>query len=377
MTSNLDSREAERREFLHEAGWGEAQRDNLAGDASTRRYERLQTASGERAVLMDAPPAAEAPSCPPDATPEERRALGYNALACLAGPDARPFMAISRFLVENGFSAPKVLSADLERGLLLLEDLGDDLFARIVNKSASEDEIYKAAVDLLADLHTLPIPQSLPVNQTSDYILHHYDRHALGIETDLLIEWFAPAALKNLTNQARSDYQGAWQSLFDVLEGSDAVLVLRDYHAENLLWLPQRTGRARVGLLDFQDGLLGHRAYDLVSLLQDARRDVDPELEKRMIEHYCSCAMERSSGFNEAEFHRAYAILGVQRNAKIIGIFVRLAKRDGKPKYLGFLPRIWAYIERGLAHEDLRNIAAWFEKNVPADARGALDENAL
>jgi len=376
MSLSDTPREAQRQAFLRRMGWGEAARSDLAGDASSRRYERLVQPSGDRAVLMDAPPSAETPACPADATPDQRKALGYNALACLAGPDSGPFVALSAFLVEHGFSAPRVFGADLESGFLLLEDLGDDLFARIVNRTAREVEIYGCAVDLLIDLHAIKVPTRLPAGEAVEYALHHYDAYALGAETDLLTEWFIPAAIGTLSPQARADYRGLWHDVLSGLETREQVLVLRDYHAENLIWLPRREHRARVGLLDFQDGLRGNPAYDLVSLLQDARRDVSPELEALMLDRYCAAA-RRNADFDEAAFRRSYVILGIQRNAKIVGIFARLARRDGKPRYLGFLPRIWAYMERGLEQDEARKLKDWFDRNVPPRHRGVLDASAV
>lgn len=369
MVSSNNNREAELIAFLQNTDWEEADRVDLAGDASSRRYQRLSKATGEIAVLMDAPPNAEAAACPADATPDERKALGYNALACLAGPDSAPFIAIACFLRENGFSAPEIFAYDLERGFLIIEDLGDDLFARIVNKSADETEIYSCAIDVLNQLHDVRLPQILPVTPTKNYGLHTYDQYALAVETDLLIDWYAPAAKIDLSTTQKEDYQAIWRRQLEGLATATPVLVLRDYHAENLIWLPRRQGAARVGLLDFQDGLSGHRAYDLVSLLQDARRDVSPELEAQMFARYCATASAQDPNFDQEEFSNAYGLLSLQRNAKIVGIFARLAKRDGKPNYLNYLPRVWSYIERSFEHESLAPLKGWFDKTIPANYR--------
>lgn len=377
MTTETHGREAERRDFIAAAGWSDARRADLAGDASSRRYERLIRSAGAPAVLMDAPPAAEAPACPPDATPEQRKALGYNALACLAGPNAAPFVALSRYLNTLGFSAPAVLAADLARGLLLLEDLGDDLFARVIGTKAGEAEVYRSAIELLSELHTVSVPRRLPVSETDTYTLHTYDEYALGAECDLLTDWFMPAVLGGVDDRARADFQNLWHDKLTGLQSAPPVLVLRDYHAENLLWLPEREGRARVGLLDFQDGVLGHPAYDLVSLLQDARRDVAPELEADMLDLYCSLRKQNDPAFDADAFRTAYALLGLQRNTKIIGIFTRLAKRDHKPKYLGFMPRLWRYMDRGFAHPDAKPLQQWFDRWIPESYRIALDEHQL
>ncbi len=314
--------------FFAAAGWGDARIDPLAGDASFRRYFRI--VDGARcAVLMDAPP------------PEE---------------DPRPFIAIDEWLVSHGFAAPAILAQDLDQGLVLLEDLGDDRLREHVEADpADEQGVYVRAVDLLVDLHRLPPPDVPP-----------YDRAAYQREVALLTEWFCPAAGLAVDEAA---YIAAWDAVLPIVEQDSApvVAVLRDYHAENIMLLPDLTRSHGLGLLDFQDALAGHPAYDLVSLLQDARRDVPPALETAMLAHY------RAQVDVSPDFDAAYAVLGAQRNAKIIGIFTRLWKRDGKPRYLDFLPRMWGLLERDLAHPALAPVTAWFDANVPPSARGGLD----
>ncbi len=310
-------------DFLINAGWGGASILPLAGDASFRRYFRV-IAPGRQAVLMDAPP------------PQE---------------DPRPFIAIAGHLRSLGFAAPEILASDLEHGLVLLEDFGDARMREVVDAAPeSEQRIYADVVALLARLHQSPAADLPP-----------YSRTELHRETGLFTEWYCPAV--ELTVDLAS-YRQAWDAAFDYIEGP-LVTVLRDYHAENIMLIEGEVGEASLGLLDFQDALAGHPAYDLVSLLQDARRDVAPDLEASMRVAYAVAAKPGPT------FDAAYAVLGAQRNAKIIGIFMRLWKRDGKPRYLGYLPRVWRYLERDLRHPALAEVAAWFAANIPADKRGS------
>jgi len=308
------------RPFLRDAGWGEIVPTPLAGDASFRRYFRV-TDGDRRAVLMDAPP------------PEE---------------DVRPFLAMARWLSARGLRAPAILAADEAAGLVLLEDFGD---ARLREQAeanpARETGLYEAAVDVLVALHRLP---AAPVPA--------YDLSVLHREAALLPEWYGPAV--GLEVDA-AGYADAWDRVLGAaLPPDPPVTVLRDHHSENLMVLPD----GELGLLDFQDALAGHPAYDLVSLLQDARRDVDPTLEARMIERY------RASAGADPGFDDAYHVLGAQRNAKILGIFARLWRRDGKPRYAALCPRVWRYLERDLAHPALAPVAEWFAANVPPEKRG-------
>ena len=310
--------------FLERAGWGGAQILPLAGDASFRRYFRVVDAT-RRAVLMDAPP------------PHE---------------DPRPFIAIAQHLGRDGFAAPVIHAQDLDAGLVLIEDFGDRRLKEVVEEAPQEESaVYARAVDLLVDLHKRPAADVPP-----------YDRAVYQREAGLLTEWYCPAAGLAVDAQA---YVAAWDAvLAEVQNVSPPVTVLRDYHAENIM-LIDRPAAHGLGLLDFQDALAGHPAYDLVSLLQDARRDVSPALEQTMLSRYKDAA--RPTG----DFDAAYAVLGAQRNAKIIGIFTRLWQRDGKPRYLDFLPRMWGLLERDLAHPALAPVAQWFAANIPAETRAA------
>jgi N-acetylmuramate 1-kinase len=314
--------------FLARAGWSGAVIAPLAGDASFRRYFRVTSTNGTRAVLMDAP------------APHE---------------DPRPFIAIAKYLSGHGFRAPTIIASDLELGLVLIEDFGDRLMrAEIEAAPDSEFGIYSDCIDLIVDLHRHS-PADLPPYSEAVYLR----------ETGLLTEWTVPA-LGVAVDEA--GYDAAWRSvLAPVLADAAKVTVLRDYHAENIMLLGgaanDGAGPARLGLLDFQDALVGHPAYDLVSLLQDARRDVSPGLEAAMLDRYCA-----ATGQGDA-FRAHYAILGAQRNAKIIGIFTRLARRDGKHRYLSMIPRMWALLDRDLAHSALAPVAGWFVANIPADVR--------
>ncbi|MBB3980637.1 hypothetical protein GGR44_000268 [Sphingobium fontiphilum] len=318
-------------DFLTKAGWGDAAISPLAGDASFRRYFRV-IRNGRQAVLMDAPP------------PHE---------------DPRPFIAIAEHLRADGFTAPAILARDLDHGLVLIEDFGDLRIKEYLEAQPEQElAVYGRAVDLLADLHRRPPAQVPP-----------YDRAVYQRETGLLTEWYCPAIGLDVDTDG---YRAAWDAVLPMVERDDApaVTVLRDYHAENIMLIDGQAAHG-LGLLDFQDALVGHPAYDLVSLLQDARRDVPTAVEAAMIARYRDAAHPRG------DFDAAYAVLGAQRNAKIIGIFTRLWKRDGKPRYLSFLPRMWGLLERDLAHPALAPVARWFDANIPADRRhAALEEFA-
>ncbi len=358
-----DARRDERAAFLAAAGWTDAVAAPLAGDASTRSYERLtREAAGARparALLMNAPPAAEGAACPPDADAAARRALGYNAAARLAGPNLNAFLAIAEMLRAAGLSAPAVYAADAAAGFALIEDLGDGLFARAIPAGADAATLYAAAVDALLALRAAaPSPPA-----GAAYAMLDYDRLALEAEVDLLAEWYAPYKNYSASDGFAADYRAAWSSVLDALSAPSSV-VLRDYHAENLLWLPDRAGPQRVGVIDFQDGLYGHAAYDLVSILEDARRDVAPDLAAAMLERYCARA-GGSGPFDRAAFTCDYAVLGAQRNAKILGVFARLVVRDGKPRYAEFMPRVEAHFRRNLQHPMLAPVARLIAQTLP------------
>jgi len=307
MTSNREQPAEARAAFLADAGWRDARSAPLAGDASTRRYERL-TQNGARAVLMIAPLAAEAAPCPPDASPAERTALGYNAQARLAGPNLNAFIDIANILRQAGLSAPEIYAADAENGFALIEDLGDDLFAHAITQGVSEAPLYEAAIDALAALgHAAPPPPA-----SSVYTMLSYDLTALQVEAALLTQWYWPLKKsETITADMQADYQDRWAAVFGQISAPH-IITLRDYHGENLLWLPRREGVRRVGMIDFQDALYGYAAYDLVSLLEDARRDVSPALASAMVERYCE-KTGRDRPFDRASFDAGYAVLAAQR----------------------------------------------------------------
>lgn len=317
------------RPFLAAHGWGEAEIRPLAADASFRHYHRL-CRGAERAVLMDAPP------------PQE---------------DVRPFVALARHLVGLGLSAPRLLAVDESNGLLLLEDLGDDTYTRCLAAGADEAGLYALATDVLAEIATRPdaIPPGLAA----------YDDDRLLTEAGLLTEWYLPAvAGRELSAAAREDYQRLWRSLFPLARLAPTTLVLRDFHVDNLMRL-DRAGVAGCGLLDFQDAVAGPATYDLMSLLEDARRDIAPLLVERMKQRW----LDRV-GLDRVVFDASWAVMAAQRHAKVIGIFTRLARRDGKPVYLGHIPRVWRLLERALAHPALVSLAGWFEREIPPAIRG-------
>ncbi|MHC0052015.1 aminoglycoside phosphotransferase family protein [Actibacterium sp. D379-3] len=313
--------------FLDRAGWGAAQRRVLAGDASNRRYDRLtDPARGTSAVLMDAPPD--------------------------KGEDVRPFIRIARHLGGLDLSAPAILAEDTEAGFLLLEDLGDDLFARVIPRHpALEDTLYATATDLLAALHRHPAPAGLAA----------YDPPLMADLAALPFDWYLPGADQPASPVARAAFRAETETLLRAYAADAPVLIQRDYHAENLLWLPDRDGIARVGLLDFQDALAGHPAYDLVSLLEDARRDVPPALQQAMVARYLA-----ATGLPGDAFRAAYAVLGAQRNLRILGVFARLCIRDGKPHYVDLIPRVWAHLQHDLSHPALAPLKALVDTCLPA-----------
>lgn len=315
--------------FLQRAGWENSRREPLAGDASARRYDRLSR-GGESAILMSAPPE--------------------------TGLSLHPFIEVTRWLRNGGISAPALLAANPEQGFLLLEDFGGDLFMKLCRQPSVERELYAAAVDALAAVQRLEPPTAGPVWRPQPY-----DMSVLLREAWLLIEWYLPAATDQETDFAlATSYDATAEAAFASVTEGRRVAVLRDYHSENLVWLPARDGVARVGMLDYQDMVLGHPAYDLASLLEDARRDTAPELRHSMIARY----LDRT-GRDAEDFVRAMHVLGAQRNLKILGLFTRLARRDGKPRYLAHLPRVWEHLMRDVAHPALAELRQWIERHVP------------
>jgi hypothetical protein len=330
-------------DFLAAAGWAEAVMRPLAGDASFRRYFRLEGVQG-RAVLMDAPPE--------------------------TGEDCRPFVALAQWFAAQGYSAPRLLAIDLDRGFLLLEDLGDALYRPMIAAGADEALLYETAVDLLLDLHGHPVPQRLPLPGGAHVLpAHSLDVLLTGAMT--LLDWYLPEITGALCPETlRADYLALWRAaLAPVAAPRRSILVHRDFHADNLLWLGERQGLARIGLLDFQDASAGHPAYDLVSLLADARRDVAPELAADLMARYVAAARARDRGFDADAFAAACALLGAQRNCRILGVFARLWRRDGKPAYLGLMPRVWRHLAADLAHPALAELRRFLDAAVPPARR--------
>jgi len=351
--------------FLKDAGLGDAARHALPGDASTRRYERLYPRSGPTLILMDQAPALETRPCPPQADAAERQALGYNALARLAAGRVDAFVACAAFLRSRGLSAPKVLASDTEAGLAVLEDLGEDLYGRLIGEGAAEAPLYEAAIDALAALHAAPPPAVLE-GDGATWPLLDYDDLALKTAGDLFIEW-APRLAPGLRFDAEA--AGRWEEIWAPVRvrGAAAASVFchRDYHAENLVWLAAREGPARVGLLDFQDALRAHPAWDFSMLLHDARRDVSAERETASLERYLAARPQEDAEAFLADYHA----LGALNVARILGVFSRLVVRDGKPRYRAFMPRLWTYLDRCLAGPAPPGLAAWIGRYAPTEAR--------
>ncbi len=349
--------------FLDANGWDGARCIAIRGDASARLFSRLKRGA-EIVMLMDWPPVSDGPPI--------RDGRPYCQIAHLARRGA-PFIAVSDWLrVKAGLSAPAVAAFDLDRGLFLVEDLGDAVFGALIADGEPLDPLYGLAVDgLLAIRGSMP-PRNLPLANSAPYPVPGFDREALEVELDLLLEWYfrlfpAPDAAEKL----KRTFAEAWSPLLDWLGKQEAGLVLRDYHSPNLLLCGERSGLASLGVIDFQDAVWGHPAYDLVSLLQDARLEVPAESERVLYARYCAGAAKQDPDFDPASFAKAYAILGAQRNTKILGIFARLSLRDGKHGYLAHLPRIQSYLFRNLAHPDLKPLRAWYEASLsPAPNAG-------
>ena len=343
--------------FLDATSYAEAPAHYLQGDASTRAYARL-VLPGRTAILMNAP---RQPDGPPihDGKP-------YSALVHLA-EDVTPFVAVAAGLRERGLSAPALYAFDLSQGFLLLEDLGDSVFTAEIAAGRPPAELYGAATDLLAALAGELPPRELPIEGHAPYRLPAYDEDAMLTEALLLVDWFWPALHgKPAPAPVRDAFMQLWKPMLGEAATADKALVLRDFHSPNLMWLPGREGIRRVGLLDFQDALVGPAAYDLVSLLQDARLDVPEALEAELLHRYCAARGAKSQHFSSDQFRTLYATLGAQRNSKILGIFARLAKRDGKRGYLSHLPRVARYLERNLAHPALAGLRSWYERELPS-----------
>lgn len=316
--------------FLAGTPWRDAARVPLTADASFRRYVRLH--GGPRpALVMDAPPPME---------------------------DVRPYLTVARHLTRLGFSAPEIWAEDADAGLLVIEDFGDETYTRRLAAGGDEAALYRAAVDVLVALHRAP--------DATAVALPAYDRATLLDEVVRLLDWYYPAIFgAPAPADLKAEFEGLWRSLFPLADATPPTLVLRDYHVDNLMCLDDRTGVAAVGLLDFQDAVIGAPAYDLVSLLEDARRDVPADLGAAMMARYVAAF----PALDAEAFGAAAAMLAAQRSARIIGQFTRLLVRDGKPVYLRHIPRVWRWLEQDLAHPALAPMRAWIDAVFPPEAR--------
>lgn len=335
--------------FLSAHGWGGAECLPLAGDASHRRYMRLHRENGlggqEQAVLMIAPPGLEL---------------------------VEPFVAVGQYLAGLGLSVPAILGVEAASGLVLLEDLGDLDFVAAINAGHDEAALYAAATDVLARVHGEAVPDTLPVGART-HTLPRYSNERMQREVDLVLEWYWPAVAGSPAPESvAAEWRAAWAQVFPLAWHDRPVLVQFDYHSPNLFWLPEREGLRRVGVIDFQDSLQAPAAYDVVSLLQDARRDVAAGLEPVLIERYLAARPD----VDPAAFRTAYAVLGAQRASRILGVFVRLWQRDGKPGYLRHQPRMWQFLLRNLEHPALAPVQAWFDAHMPAGWRAGHWQSA-
>ena len=350
FAARLERSRAARR-FVEQSGFGLAARRHLQGDASTRSYEIIRVPGRDPVILMNAP---RQPDGPPI-----RDGQPYSRIAHLA-EDVVPFVAIARWLRDQGFSAPEIFSQDLDLGFLLIENLGPQGILDADGRPVPE--CYEMAIDCIAALHGKQIPGPLPVSDR----LHHvpaYDAGAMQIEVELLTDWYLPWRRGGaVPDDEREQYLDLWRQLFARLQSAEKSLVLRDYHSPNLIWRDARRGFDRLGIIDFQDAMIGPSAYDVASLCQDARVTVDPALAEDLLDRYVLARRKTSPDFDEAGFREAYAIMAAQRAAKILGIFVRLNQRDGKPVYLRHLPRMEAYIAASLQHPALQPLRLWFAK---------------
>ena len=345
------------RQFLEHAGFAEAARRRMAGDASIRSYARLNK-DRTSFILMNSP---RRPDGPPiyDGKP-------YSAAVHLA-EDVRPFVAMDEGLRAHGLSAPEIHHTDLEHGFLITEDLGQAVLFEGDPPRPMPDR-YEAATDMLVALHRAPLPETLPLAAQANYAIPVFDTNALLVEIGLMPEWYLPDRGVTLSASSREQFVAMWRELLDTSVEPVRTWVLRDFHSPNLIWLEAREGVKRVGLIDFQDAVLGSPAYDLVSLLQDARLDVPEMLELTLLSRYIKARRAADEHFDAGAFAATYAILSAQRNTRLLGTFARLNRRDGKPQYLRHQPRIWTYLTRSLEHPALARIKAWYAAHVPAPA---------
>ena len=326
LAHQIETRQWALDRFIEESGWESALRFPLQADASFRRYIRLKKGKETR-MLMDAPPPTE---------------------------DVKPFVKIATHLNQLGFSAPKILAQDLDRGFLMLEDFGDATFTQLLNQGMGESVLYEAAVDALAKLHEH--------SNNAEVDIPSYDSQALLDEVDLFIDWYWPEVMgAPITDTKRDEFHLAWEAIFEQQPALSPCIVLRDFHVDNIMLLPNRTNPENCGLLDFQDALIGSPAYDVTSLLEDARRDISDEFRLSMLERY----FDARPSLDPEEFMLSYRILSAQRHMKIVGIFTRLARRDGKQHYLKHMNRVMKYLHQHLQHPIFLPLETWLKRNMP------------
>ncbi len=338
------------RKFLSDADYRNIIRYPLMGDASARSYE-LISHDDEQLLLMNAPALPDGPPIK-DGKP-------YSKIAHLA-EDVTAFVAIDELIRAKGFAAPEIKAQNLDEGLLLIEHFGDE--GIIDENRVPIAERYMAAIEFLAALHACDFTNKATLKSGEIYQIPSYDEKAILIEVDLLLQWYAPSQSgSKIDEEDASQFEALWRSYAEKIQTYEKTLVMRDYHSPNILWRSQETGSDRIGVIDFQDAVMGPTAYDVASLAQDARVDVSPELETQLVNHYIKCRMAQDNAFDENVFRESYAIMAAQRATKILGIFIRLNERDGKPAYLKHLPRMQDYIQRSLQHPILEPYKTWLE----------------
>ena len=347
------------RGFLTDAGYADARRQRMAGDASTRSYARLFRDDGV-VILMNSPRRSDGPAI--------HHGKSYSAAVHLA-EDVKPFVAIANGLRAYGFSAPAIRHADLEAGFLITEDFGS---AGVIegDPPAPIAERYQVAVDMLAALHRMDLPETLPLTPQASYVIPRFDTDALLVEVGLMLDWYLPDRGVEPTERLHIEFVTMWRDLLHrtteaAIGHATDTWVMRDFHSPNLIWLDQRADIAKVGIIDFQDAVRGPAAYDLASLLQDARIDVPEPLELALLGRYIKARRASDDRFDPASFAELYAVMSAQRNTRLLGTFARLNRRDGKPQYLRHQPRIWTYLNRSLAHPALARFQQWYAANVP------------
>jgi tRNA threonylcarbamoyl adenosine modification protein YjeE len=341
------------RQFLGDAGYADATRLRMPGDASTRSYARLVRHDGA-VILMNSPRRPDGP-----ATYDGK---SYSAAVHLA-EDVRPFVAIANGLRARGFSAPSIHHGDIEAGFLITEDFGTASFVE-GDPPAPIAERYQTAVDMLAVLHRETLPEILPLAPQASYAMPNLDIDALLVEVGLMLEWYLPDRGIAPTEDMRAEFTAMWRDVLSRHATDARTWVMRDFHSPNLIWLDARPDFAKVGIIDFQDAVLGPAAYDLVSLLQDARLDVPEPLELALLTRYIKARRATDEVFDPAGFAELYAVMSAQRNTRLLGTFARLNRRDGKPQYLRHQPRIWTYLNRSLAHPALSRFREWYAANI-------------